>query len=114
NFSTNAEHISAGDRHDGQQGLLSHPEIAVLVVRRDAAFVTEGDLHLVPREVAAHVGHGRVDFARSVAAGETQAKEAAFGDGGAGTLHNIVGSVPGEIDEVECLVVHGLHETAGE
>lgn len=112
-FARDAEDVARGDGCMIQQGSPSHEVVALRVVRRDAAFVSESDLDAAPVRCIGGSGHFRVDRSRGFTARESKAEEAAGGDGLDCACEDPAGGVTGEIFNVKEFGFHSLEVVSG-
>jgi len=76
-----AENIPRRDRDRVEQRLARHEIIALLILRRHAPLIAEGNLHTLPGEIARGCGPFPVNRRRRPPAGERDAKNPTLRDG---------------------------------
>src|SRR6266568_9454789 len=101
------------DRFVGQvrgnnKRLASHAVVALLVIRRNAAFVAKSNERSFPRQIAADTRQFRVNRARRVPAGKGDAKLVAFRQRLAGKINNEIHSIGREIFRADNFAAHAL------
>ena len=89
-----------------EKRLTRHPEIALRIVRRDAAFVAECKKDAVPWQVPRDPGELGVNRAGRVSAGERNPKLVALRQGGAGVTQNKFRRVVHEVLRAEDVALH--------
>jgi len=60
-FALDAEDVSGGDGDGIEEGFAGHAVVALLIVRRDATLIAEGDLDAIPVQIAGGAGPEAID-----------------------------------------------------
>ncbi len=87
-FALDSEYIPLGDRNLREERFVGHAKVAVSMVRRNAAFITKGNLGFVPLDPITESRELFVDLSGGGTSCETEAKEAAFCNGVVVALEN--------------------------
>lgn len=94
------------DRGGNEKRFARHPEIALRIVRRDAALVAESEMNAIPREIARDPGKLAVNRPRRIPAGKGDPELIALAESSVGVAENELRCLRHEISGANDVALH--------